>query len=196
MKHIAGHISRCFIAGIVALLPIGGLVLTVAYMESAIAGSWLAKQPFYFPGMGLIAVVVIIYLIGLFVSTVLGQWLWSWADRVLDNLPALGQLYQTLKQILGYGQGKDAIFHQVVLVPCRDFDAVEVGLVTNQVIGDGGRTQLVVFIPGAPNPTTGRMVLIDAGRVQPISLPVSDALKALVSVGKTPLSTDIPATHA
>ena len=30
MSPIGGHLTRCFLAGIVALLPVGGLLITVA----------------------------------------------------------------------------------------------------------------------------------------------------------------------
>jgi uncharacterized membrane protein len=97
-------------------------------------------------------------------------------------------LYQTLKQIIGYGEGKDAIFHRVVLV-CGDVpEAAELGLVTNETADATGKRKLIVFVPGAPNPTAGRLIVIDAERTVPLSVSVSDALKTLLSVGKTPLS--------
>lgn len=188
MTLITQHVTRCLLAGIVALLPIGGFVMTVVYLESAISGSWLAKQLWYFPGLGLITTTAGIYLMGLTVSTFVGRWLWSLVDRVLDNLPMLGRLYQTLKQIVGYGEGKDAIFQQVVLVPNGEKEGHEMGLVTNELNDESGTRQLVVFIPDAPNPTAGRLVVIDAAFVQPVAMPVSEALKVLLSVGKTPLS--------
>lgn len=182
---ITKHVSRCFLAGIVALLPIGGFVVTVAYLESWLAGSWLAKQPWYFPGLGLLATGALIYLIGLTVSTFLGRWLWNRIDRLFDSLPALGRLYQTLKQIVGYGEGKDAIFLRVVLIRGSEPDGSELGLVTNETVDATGATKLVVFIPGAPNPTTGRLIVIDAAHTSPLAMTVSDALKTLLSVGKT-----------
>src|SRR5258708_39183822 len=115
-QYIARHVTGCFLAGVVALLPIGGFVLTVAYLEATIAGSWLAGQPYYFPGLGLLATAAVIYLIGLTVSTFLGRWLWGRIDVLFDSLPALGRLYQTLKQIIGYGAGEDAIFQRAVLI--------------------------------------------------------------------------------
>jgi len=185
---IAKHVSRCFLAGIVALLPIGGLILTIAYLEMSIAESWLAKQPWYFPGLGLLVTAAAIYLIGLTVSTFLGRWMWGRVDLLFDSLPALGRLYQTLKQIIGYGEGKDAIFQSVVLV-CGDVpEAAELGLVTNETTDAAGRQKLIVFVPGAPNPTAGRLIVIDAERTVPLAVSVSDALKTLLSVGKTPLS--------
>jgi uncharacterized membrane protein len=185
---ITQHIWRCFLAGIVALLPIGGLVLTVVYLEATIAGSWLAGQPWYFPGLGLLATAAGIYLIGLTVSTFLGRWLWRRVDLVFDSLPALGRLYQTLKQIIGYGEGKDAIFHRVVLIRGNSPEASELGLVTNETADVAGTHKLIVFVPGAPNPTAGRLIVIDSERTVPLSVSVSDALKTLLSVGKTPLS--------
>lgn len=185
---IAKHVSRCFLAGIVALLPIAGLVVTVVYLETTIAGSWLAKQSWYYPGTGLVATALGIYLIGLTVSTFLGRWMWGRVDLLFDSLPALGRLYQTLKQIVGYGEGKDAIFQRVVLI-CEDpSHGSELGLVTNETLDASGTRKLIVFVPGAPNPTGGRLIVIDAARTVALSVSVSDALKTLLSVGKTPLS--------
>jgi uncharacterized membrane protein len=188
MQILSRHVSRCFLAGLVALLPIAGFAFTVVYLEMTIAGSWLARQPFYFPGLGLLATAAAIYLIGLTVSTFLGRWLWTRVDLLFDSLPALGRLYQTLKQIIGYGEGKDAIFHRVVLIRGSEPDGSELGLVTNETTDETGARKLIVFVPGAPNPTTGRLIVIDAKCTMPLSVTVSDALKTLLSVGKTPVS--------
>lgn len=185
MKKVQHHITQCLIAGIVAMLPIGGLIITVGYMESAISGSGLSKLPFYFPGFGLITAALLIYLVGLGVTTFLGKWIWSRIDGVLDKLPALGRLYQTLKQILGYGEGKDAIFHEVVLIPSKDFDSQEIGLVTNKISDEDGKPKLLIFVPGVPNPTSGRLIVMDRDSVKPLNMPVNETLKALISMGKT-----------
>lgn len=188
MNRITAHITRCLLAGIVALLPIGGFAATVIYLESTISASWLARQPWYFPGLGLAATAAGIYAIGLTVSTFVGRWVWRKLDLLVDSLPMLGRLYQTLKQIVGYGDGKDGIFRQVVLVPNGKYEGSELGLVTNEMTDEAGVRQVVVFVPEAPNPTAGRLVVIQAASVQPLSIPVSDALKVLLSVGKTPMS--------
>jgi uncharacterized membrane protein len=188
MQFLSRHISHCFLAGLVALLPIGGFVFTVVYLEAMIAGSWLAKQPYYFPGLGLMATAAAIYLIGLTVSTFLGRWLWNRIDLLLNTLPALGRLYQTLKQIIGYGDGKDALFQRVILIRGSEPDGSELGLVTNETTDETGARKLIVFVPGAPNPTSGRLIVIDSARTTPLSVTVNDALKTLLSVGKTSVS--------
>ena len=189
MNSILGHLTRCLVAGFVALLPVGGFVLSVGYAEYLIAEWWLQSQDFYFPGLGLLGVALILYFVGLVVSTFLGRWAWKRVDSLLNRLPTLGQLYQTLKQVLGYGDGEDAIFRKVVLIEGEAPGTRELGLVTNETV-ENGTQRLTVFIPGAPNPAAGRLVLIAAQDVRPIDMPVSDALKTLVALGTTDLHVD------
>ena len=190
MNALTRHVTRCMIAGIVALLPVGGTALAILYMEDTIADAGLRDHPLYFPGVGLIAAAVLIYVVGLVFSSFLGRWLWRLVDSILEKLPGLGMLYRTLKQILGYGKGEDAIFEEVVLVPSRSHDALELGLVTNRTSDHEGVERLFVFLPGAPNPADGRLLLIEASHVQRLDVPVSEALKNLLSVGKTDLAFD------
>ena len=155
MKSLMRHLAKTFIAGIVAILPIGGTLLTIVWLEDAIADSWLAQQEFYIPGLGLLAITLLVYLIGLAVSSFLGGFIWATVDKLLDRVPLAGQLYRTMKQILGYGEGKDAVFEQVVLVPTCDGSGQEMGLVTMQL--DGDKKKLIVFVPGSPNPRRRRL---------------------------------------
>jgi uncharacterized membrane protein len=187
MRALTRHLQRSFVAGVVALLPVGGTVLMVVYLESSVARSWLAEQPFYFPGLGLLLAAAIIYLVGLTVSTFLGRWVWGRVDRTLDRLPALGQLYQTLKQLFGYGEGSEAVFKEVVLLRPPGQRTEEIGLVTNRLAHAGDQELLVVFVPGAPNPTSGRMLFVPAGLARTVDVAVSDVLRTLVSVGTVPL---------
>ena len=185
MQTLSRHFTQTFIAGIVALLPIAGLVLGFVYAEQTVAASWLADQWFYFPGLGILAVLVATYLIGLTITTLVGRLAWRLMDSVLEELPLVGILYRTLKQVLGYGTGKDAIFERVVLVPGRDRDAMELGLVTSRMSTEpGGLPKLVVFVPAAPTPTSGRVVVIEEEHTQPMNMTVHEALKFLVAVGK------------
>ena len=190
MKTLIRHVSKCLLAGIVALLPIAGLVLTIGYLESTISGAGLTALPFYFPGLGLLLAVTILYLVGLVLTTFIGKWLWGRIDRLLDNLPLLGPLYGSLKQILGYGEGRDAVFQETVLVPAPGGAGHEYGLVTNRVQTGDGQERLVVFIPGSPNPTTGRLQLYASEQVQPVDMSVNEVMRALVAVGKADIRVD------
>jgi len=185
MSRLSQHFTKCLMAGVITILPIGGLVLAAAYIESSIYKSGISLLPYYVPGMGILLVVLATYVIGLTVSTVIGNWAWRKFDQLLNSLPALGKMYASLKQILGYGDGENAMFHQTVLVPSRDGTCDELGLVTNEITLDDGSKRIIVFVPGTPNPATGRLVITTREQVKPTPMSAHETLKALVAVGKT-----------
>jgi uncharacterized membrane protein len=123
--------------------------------------------------------------VGFTTTTFIGNWAWAQVDRLLRNLPALGRIYSSLKQILGYGEGENAMFHETVLFPSKDKNCDEIGLVTNEITMPDGAQKIVVFIPGTPNPAAGRLVITTPDQVKHTKIPVHEALKNLVAVGKT-----------
>lgn len=173
------------VAGIVALLPMGGAVFTIVWLENVISSSWRDKLPFYFPGLGLLLALLAVYVVGFFVTTFVGRWLWRRADRLLESLPLLGTAYQSMKEVLGYDSSRERFFQGVVAVTADE--GYEIGFVTGQSTGPDGRPHTVVFVPSAPNPTNGKLLLVDPARLKPLDVRTADALRALVSIGKTPL---------
>ncbi len=181
------HVTRCLVAGVVALLPMGGAVFSVVWLENAISGWWRSDpEHFYFPGLGLVLALLVVYLVGLFVTTFVGRWLWRRLDRLLEGLPLLGTLYQSLKEVLGYDTGKERFFQGVVAV--RSDDGYEIGLVTGEAKGPDGAPHKLVFVPSSPNPANGRLLLLPPDRLLPLDVRTADALRALVAIGKTPLT--------
>ena len=179
------HVTRCLVAGIVALLPMGGAVFSIVWLEGALTASWRDGAGWYFPGLGLLLALLVIYAIGLFVTTFVGRWLWRRADRLLESLPLLGTLYQSLKEVLGYDTGRERFFRGVVAV--RADEGYEIGFITGEAMGPDGKPHTLVFVPSAPNPTNGKLLLVDPARLQKLDVKTADALRALVSMGKTSL---------
>lgn len=181
------HVTRCLVGGIVALLPIGGTVLGVVYLEKTLSESF-RDQGWYFWGLGLLVALLAIYVVGLFVTTFVGRWLWRALDKLLERLPLVGTLYQSLKEVLGYDTDRDRFFESVVAVKVGE--GFEIGLVTGTADGPDGTEHTLVFVPSSPNPTNGRLLLLPPGRIQKLDLRAADALRGLVSMGKTPLKSD------
>ena len=105
-------------------------------------------------------------------------------DRLLNRLPALGKLYGSLKQILGYGEGEQAVFQKTVLVPAQGGTGEELGLVTNTLTLKNGEKRWTVFIPGSPNPTSGRLIIVHPDQVELTSIPVNSVFKTLIAAGQ------------
>lgn len=185
MNATTRHVTRCMVAGIVALLPMGGAVFTIVWLENTISGSWRSQLGFYFPGLGLLLALLLVYLTGFFVTTFVGRWVWRQFDRVLENVPLLGTLYQSLKEVLGYDSARERFFQGVVAVPADE--GYELGFITGQSPGPDGAPHTLVFVPSAPNPTNGKLLLVEPGRLKKLDVRTADALRALVSMGKTSL---------
>lgn len=180
MERIQRHFLVCLITGLIAVLPVGGTILLIIIAERSL--SPLVPERFYFPGEGLLLVIALLYLLGLTLTSVGGRWIWNALDCALSRLPGLGMLYRTLKQILGFDAGEEALFQRVVLVSDHATRGVEIGLVTATAADDS--TELIVFVPGSPNPSQGRLLRIAASHVAPTDWTVDKALKALFSVCK------------
>jgi uncharacterized membrane protein len=102
-------------------------------------------------------------------------------------LPLLGTLYQSLKEVLGYDSGRERFFQGVVAVASDGGD--EIGFVTGETVGADGRPRTIVFVPSSPNPTNGRLLLVEAAMVRRLEVRTADALRTLVAMGKSPLRT-------
>ncbi len=186
------HFIKCILAGLVTTLPIAGLALMLIQIDRALR-PMVKGTPLDLPGLGIVVGLFAVYFIGLLVSSFIGRWLWSLIDRLLSALPGLAYIYNTLKQILGYGVGRDAMFHRVVLVKNEREGTYEIGLVTEDAKIEGLEAQVFVFLPGSPNPASGRLVLAEASKLIETKIPVDAAIKLLFTTGKAGWNDDAPA---
>ncbi|MGH7826656.1 MAG: DUF502 domain-containing protein [Candidatus Binatia bacterium] len=181
MDYIYRHVVLCILTGLVTILPVGGTVILIVFAEKSL--SPVVPEKFYFPGLGLLSIVILLYCLGLTLTTFVGRWFWNYLDMALCRFPGLGMLYRTLKQILGFESGEGALFQRVVLVPDEGTGGAEVGLVT-AIEGDADGRQLIVFVPHSPNPAQGRLLRLPANRVIATDWTVDKALKGLFTLGK------------
>jgi uncharacterized membrane protein len=139
-------------------------------------------------GVGLLVPLLGILLIGLMARNIVGRWLLEFGEGTLLRIPLAGSVYKTLKQLLEtFLQGNSSRFRRVVLVEYPREGLYAVGFVTG-VIGtaiqsDFGEKMLSVFIPTAPNPTTGWYAVVPERLVKDLELSVEDAFRTIISAG-------------
>ena len=112
-----------------------------------------------------------ILLIGLMARNIVGRWLLEFGEGTLSRIPLAGSVYKTLKQLLEtFLRDNSSRFRRVVLVEYPREGLFSVGFVTGEVgpslQSDLKEPLLSVFIPTAPNPTTG-LVHPCSGRFRP-----------------------------
>ena len=138
--------------------------------------------------LGLTVPLLGILLIGLMARNIVGRWLLEFGEGTLLRIPLAGSVYKTLKQLLEtFLRDNSQRFRRVVLVEYPREGLYSVGFVTGEV-GPSLQSELEerllsVFIPTAPNPTTGWYTLVPESSVRDLDLSVEDAFKTIISAG-------------
>ena len=138
--------------------------------------------------LGLTVPLFAILLIGLMARNIVGRWLLEFGEETLQRIPLAGSVYKTLKQLLGtFLRDNSQRFRRVVLVEYPREGLFSVGFVTG-VVGPSLQAELTepllsVFIPTAPNPTTGWYTLVPETSVKDLDISVEDAFRTIISAG-------------
>lgn len=140
-------------------------------------------------GLGLLVPLLGILLIGLMARNIVGRWLLEFGEGTLLRIPLAGSVYKTLKQLLEtFLQGNANRFRRVVLLEYPREGLYALGFVTGSIgaavqAGFPEDTMLSVFIPTAPNPTTGWYAVVPERSVRDINLSVEEAFRTIISAG-------------
>jgi len=138
--------------------------------------------------LGLTVPLLGILLIGLMARNFVGRWLLEFGEGTLSRIPFAGSVYKTLKQLLEtFLRDNSKRFRRVVLVEYPREGLFSVGFVTG-LVGPSlqpeiDETLLSVFIPTAPNPTTGWYTLVPESSVKDLNISVEDAFRTIISAG-------------
>ncbi|MFZ9850297.1 MAG: DUF502 domain-containing protein, partial [Vulcanococcus sp.] len=139
-------------------------------------------------GLGLLVPLLAILLIGLMARNIVGRWLLEFGEGTLQRIPVAGTVYKTLKQLLEtFLRDNSSRFRRVVLVEYPREGLYALGFVTGvlgaSVAAGFDKPMLSVFIPTAPNPTTGWYAVVPEASVRDLDLSVEDAFRTIISAG-------------
>ncbi|MBL7119048.1 MAG: DUF502 domain-containing protein [Dehalococcoidia bacterium] len=185
---IPKNMQRNFIAGLIVLTPLVATVVIMKWLFELIDGILgPAFEPILgraYPGAGFVAMLILIYLAGLIAANVLGKRAIRYGESWVQRLPLFGEVYNIFRQIIdSLMMSQKGGFKEAVLVEFPRPGMTTVGFVTNRVTDSSGRELLHVFIPTAPNPTSGFFQMIPPENVIRTKLSVEDAMKMVMSAG-------------
>jgi uncharacterized membrane protein len=189
MTGVFRHIKTAVFRGFLVLLPLAlsFIVLRFVYLavDQRVAGlleKWIGAK---IPGLGLLLVLVVLYLLGLAASNLVGRRLFAGVDRISDRVPLVRTTYKLGKQ-LGNAFSSPGSGHlkRVVLVEQFRPGVWSVGFVTGHMTdGKTGEKLVRLFLPQGPNPTSGFMIIVRESEVRPIDWTVPEAMNAIISGG-------------
>ena len=145
--------------------PVTDLIVIKANMSKIIADALV------------IAVILVsCFIIGIIVKTKIGQYIHEHLEsRILKIAPG----YSTIKEIVMQFIGKKFPFSSVALVRIFENDTLLTAFITD-THADGSYT---VFIPTAPNPTSGFIYHIKNEYIQHVNISVEEAMRSIITCG-------------
>lgn len=190
------HIRSRILSGLLLLVPLAVTVFVIQFVFGLISTylnplfAQLVQDlpskcvPVVLPVISLVVFLFVLYFVGLVTAFVIGRKLLNLSEAIILKIPLIKSVYSLTKQVVDvFSSSKGYNFRSVVIVefPRPGFKAV--GFVTGTIQDIDGSALLKVFIPTAPNPTTGFLELIRAEQVQIVNMRVEDAFAMLISGG-------------
>jgi uncharacterized membrane protein len=163
-----------------------------AWVKPLIPAVYLPETylPFAIPGFGLIVAFLMLTLLGFLTANLVGRTMLDFSERLLDRMPVVRGLYKGMKQIFEtiFSQSGTS-FKKVGLVQYPTKGMWSVVLISAEPKGDlaaampDKRDYVGVFLPCAPNPTTGFFFYLPKADVIEIAMSPDEAAKLVMSAG-------------
>jgi uncharacterized membrane protein len=195
---IKTKLQRCFLAGLVAVVPISLTVLVVRWTITLMDQLLLRFIPerywpeeligFALPGIGLLATFLLILLVGMLVTNYFGRSLLHLSERMVGRIPLVKGVFGLFKQVADTLLSADRQgFRKVVLIEYPRRGLWSVGFVTGVSQGEVQRIteqrMINVFMPTTPNPTSGYYILVPEKEARELKMTVDEAFKLIISGG-------------
>ena len=187
-----------FFAGILITAPISITLylswLLINFIDNRVTPLIPAKYnpetylPFSLPGLGLVALVVALTLVGMLTAGFLGRFMVRTSERLLNRMPVVRNVYSAVKQILEtvLAQQSNA-FREAVLIEYPRRGLWAIAFITGRTEGEvqslTREETINIFLPTTPNPTSGFLLFVPKKDLIPLSMTVEEAIKMVISGG-------------
>jgi len=174
------RISQYFFQGLLFLIPLFGTVYVIYWIFNRIDG--LLNLPV--PGLGFLATVVFITLIGFVASNFLTRNIVHLVDRIFARLPLVKMIYSAIKDLVNAFVGDKKSFNRPVQVIIdREQNLRVLGFATRDSLDSIGiEDSLAVYLPQSYN-FAGNLVIVNRKQVVPLAADPGEVMKLIVSGG-------------
>lgn len=128
-----------------------------------------------------------ILLLGFCGQKFLSKYFVRFNDRLFARIPLVRAIYRLSKDVTkAIFSDTQKAFKYTVLVPFPNDEAIAIGFVTGDVpeaFKKEKRLDLAVFVPTAPHPLSGFVLLMPKRLAMPVDVSIEDAFKFLISAG-------------
>jgi uncharacterized membrane protein len=206
MKRTSRHLLNIFVTGALAALPLAATLLifvwgarvVVEYVgPQSLVGGVLLRIGLGITGsevvgyaIGVLAVMLAIFLLGLLVQTRLRAALEALTEGIVQRIPVVRSVYDMVKKFVELFSQRDESELRSMSVVWLHFGGVggaaALGLLsTPEPVRMGGIDYLAVLVPTAPVPIGGGLLYVPADWVTPADVGVDGLTSIYVSMGIT-----------
>lgn len=197
-KRFLSKIRNYFFTGIAVTAPIGITVyLSIIFinfidkkMKYLIPERYIPDSYFIFeiPGLGLIAAIIVLILIGFFAAGIIGRFLVKLGENIINRLPVVRSIYNALKQIFQTVLASSSnAFREVVLVEYPRKNIWAIAFITGSTKGEvkykSNHDLVNIFLPTTPNPTSGFLLFVPKNDVIKLNMNIEQGMKMVISGG-------------
>jgi len=191
-------LKRHLIAGLIVIAPLTATLWVLNWIFQLLDGVLgrflypalglaLGRDAFVAPGLGLIALLLLLLCVGWLAERAIGSRAIRWWNDLLESLPVVRRIYGASNRIVRTVFGDEARpFSQVVLVEYPSPGRWSIGFLagaapaeTTARLGE----MVSVFVPTTPNPTSGWIVFLPRELVTPLAMSVDEAFTLILSAG-------------
>lgn len=176
-------------AGLVVIVPLWitfWALQTIFHWADGLSAP-LVQRAFgiHIPGLGFLLTFVLLWLCGIVATNVLGKRIVQYGRNLLGRLPVVRTIYGPVHQLLETITSPDKPhFQRVVMVEYPRQGMWTLGFVAGDLPRQSdGRLVHSIFVPTAPNPTTGFMLIVRPEDVRATHISVEAAFQMIVSGG-------------
>ncbi|MBU0741003.1 DUF502 domain-containing protein [bacterium] len=137
--------------------------------------------PFLVTLLGVLVSLLLLVLIGLVTRTLIGVAFFGLFERIINRIPIIKSIFSVTKQISGVllADNRQAFQHVVMFeYPRRGIWSL--GFITHD---DPQRDNLHIFLPTAPNPTSGFLLLVPRAEALILPMTVEEGIRLVISGG-------------
>ncbi len=192
-KSIFSRLRNNFIAGIVALIPIG-ITLYLTLFIVKLSTNLIPKEinpnnylPFDIPGLEILIALILITFVGWLSLSFLGKKFFELFNSILKKIPILRTIYSAIGQMTESFTKNEKDKSSVVLLEYPRKGVWAVGFATQEnkgIISQKINENLInVFLPTTPNPTSGFLLMVPKKDLIYLDVTFEQASKFIVSAG-------------
>jgi len=196
LEQIAFYLRRFFLNGLIATLPI---TLTIALFNISfrlIAGLLTPLTAFtqetflrYIPYSEIILAIIIICFIGTLYNFFVLRSLIDFVEKLVFQIPLIRPVYSGIRQLVrAFSVTDDTMaFKKIVLIQFPRKKIYSIGFLTSELQPDiapnAEQKFFNIFVPTAPNPTSGYFVIVPEEDIIIIDLTHQEAMGMIISGG-------------